>query len=193
MTTTSNATTKTCSKCKQNLLIERFYKNKQTQKLYPKCKDCLNKYSHELYLRNAEYRKRMCEYSKQYARSHPEATRRHVDQYAKTHPEAIRAYRKRYAREHPEISARYNRSLRTDVMQAYGGKCTCCGETTIDFLTLDHINNNGAEHRRRVGESSVYTDLRKRGYPQEGYRVLCWNCHMARGTFYGCPHQGATT
>lgn len=39
--------------------------------------------------------------------------------------------------------------------------------------------------------SHVYADLRRRGWPQEGYRLLCWNCNAM--TRYGrtCPHVWA--
>lgn len=44
----------------------------------------------------------------------------------------------------------YRKKLRTDVIAIYGGKCYCCGEEEASFLTLDHTNGNGAEHRRAI-------------------------------------------
>jgi hypothetical protein len=44
--------------------------------------------------------------------------------------------------------------LKKEVMAAYGGCCSCCGETILDFLTIDHINNDGAEQRRVLKHSS---------------------------------------
>jgi hypothetical protein len=29
--------------------------------------------------------------------------------------------------------------------------CACCGESLIGFLTLDHINGDGAQHRKALG------------------------------------------
>ena len=43
---------------------------------------------------------------------------------------------------------RYRHKLRADAIEAYGSKCSCCGESESRFLTFDHINNDGAEHRR---------------------------------------------
>ena len=40
------------------------------------------------------------------------------------------------------------RKLRAQVIAAYGGACACCGENAPEFLQVDHINNDGAEHRR---------------------------------------------
>lgn len=44
-------------------------------------------------------------------------------------------------------NATYARRLKLEVLAGYGGKCICCGETHPAFLTVDHINNDGAEHR----------------------------------------------
>lgn len=85
---------------------------------------------------------------------------------------------------------RYTAALRDEVFAAYGGyKCVCCGETQKEFLQLDHVDNDGAEHRRKIGRTSIYGWLKKHGFP-EGFQVLCANCNYAKG-FYGyCPHQG---
>lgn len=80
--------------------------------------------------------------------------------------------------------------LRLQMLEAYGGRCACpkCPESNPDFLCLDHVNGDGKMHRLKVG-SHTYADLRKRGWPQEEYRLLCWNCNS--GTRWGkpCPHE----
>lgn len=44
----------------------------------------------------------------------------------------------------------------------------------------------------KVG-SHIYAQLRREGYPQEGYRLLCWNCNaMTRGE-RPCPHEFEVT
>jgi hypothetical protein len=63
----------------------------------------------------------------------------------------------------------------------------------VIFLTIDHPEQNGAEHRREIFGTSVgragerfYRWLKRGGWPA-GYRILCWNCQHA--TFRGgCPH-----
>lgn len=75
--------------------------------------------------------------------------------------------------------------LRRDVFGRYGGKCTKCGEEKLDVLTIDHIENNGAEHRRQLGKSggpSFYRWLRKQGYPKDGYQILCMNCNSSKSS-----------
>ena len=77
--------------------------------------------------------------------------------------------------------------LRQDIFDAYGWSCACCGETEEAFLQLDHVKDDGAQHRRRVKGTNVYHELRQRGFPS-GFQTLCSNCNWAkrRGD---CPHQ----
>lgn len=71
-------------------------------------------------------------------------------------------------------------------------RCVCCGERTVEFLGLDHVNNDGAAHRREIGYGSrpLYTWLRKTGYTYRGLVVSCHNCNMARAMYGECPHTG---
>lgn len=85
-------------------------------------------------------------------------------------------------------------NYKLEVMSHYGGaKCACCDEDHHEFLQFDHIDGNGAEHRRnltgnaRDGRNLAFW-LRKNGYPP-GFRVLCTNCNFALGHFGSCPHQ----
>jgi hypothetical protein len=109
-----------------------------------------------------------------------------------------RCYSKRRYDQDPEIArrqareshARNRKRIRDEMVEAYGGRCTClcCPETNPAFLTLEHINGDGKEHRAQVG-SHTYADLRRRGWPKEGYTLLCWNCNaMTRGG-RTCPHM----
>lgn len=83
-----------------------------------------------------------------------------------------------------------SKELRLEVYNAYGGAiCKCCGEKTVEFLTIDHINNDGAKHRRTIGRTSILSWLKNNGYPS-GYQVLCFNCNMGKQLNGGvCPHQ----
>ena len=90
------------------------------------------------------------------------------------------------------------RKLRAQVLEAYGGKCQCpsCDVTTPEFLQIDHVNDDGGEHRRQLFGSNkrgcshrFYTWLRKNGFPKEGFQLLCANCNFAKGHYGKCPHQ----
>ena len=100
--------------------------------------------------------------------------------------------RAKYPERYKAKQRRSRQKLRAEMVAAYGGKCSCCGETNIEFLTLEHINNDGAEHRASLGTgggNKVWFDLKKRGWPKEGFTILCWNCHMATCHGHPCPHK----
>lgn len=85
----------------------------------------------------------------------------------------------------------YRIELRAEVLAAYGGKCTCCAESHSDFLSIDHVNNDGAAHRREMrqaGGYNFYLWLRARGFPRDRFQLLCHNCNFAKGKYGSCPH-----
>jgi len=102
-----------------------------------------------------------------------------------------------------DCCSRYNKSnrrrTRLKVIDGLGGKCECCGEDREPFLTLDHINNDGAQHRKslwpgqmngwRTGSQVVYREVIKQGFPRDKYRILCYNCNCALKTYPICPHK----
>jgi len=80
---------------------------------------------------------------------------------------------------------------REKVIRGYGAKCACCGETEMQFLTIDHINNDGAEHKRSLGGVDLYTWIIRNNYPKT-LQCLCYNCNCAKGHYGSCPHKKAT-
>jgi len=80
--------------------------------------------------------------------------------------------------------------LKQEFLEAYGRKCACCGETTEEFLSLDHVNGGGKAHRDRLKSvGAVYQELKALGWPQDDYRLLCMNCNFATRGGKICPHQ----
>lgn len=65
--------------------------------------------------------------------------------------------------------------------------CACCGESSIEFLSVDHIKGDGNIHRREIGQG-LYTWLIKNKMP-EGFRILCMNCNHSYGHYGTCPHN----
>lgn len=111
--------------------------------------------------------------------------------YYLLHKKQEKQYRKQYHQEHIQqerVSQRlYGRMVLADdklvVLSYYGkeGKLQCCWPDCDiidpDMLSLDHIKDDGAEHRRRVKGASgrnLYRLLRRDGFP-EGYQTLCMN------------------
>jgi hypothetical protein len=96
-------------------------------------------------------------------------------------------------RESARMSFRAARSrLRSQLVEAYGGCCACCGEKEQAFLVLDHDGDVPRHHRdgrgRRIGGTALYRIVKKEGYPSS-YRLLCWNCNAAHAYYGSCPHQ----
>jgi hypothetical protein len=172
------AEAKRCLRCGLTKPISEFSKDKRRPDgCKSHCKECHNKYN-----------KKWCE-------ENPDKFKDRKERYVETHRVQINDYAKKYREKHPEkrkeYRDRYRRNLKIEVISHYCDeeiKCVCCGETILEFLTIDHINNNGAEHRRRVGPN-IYNWLKKNNYPN-GYQVLCMNCNWGKRVNGGiCPHK----
>ena len=120
-------------------------------------------------------------------------------------PEVYREACRRTRRKHgPLIRERrraWNRKLKAEVFKLYGGyRCVCCGETEPSMLTLDHINNDGGEHRRREPamrwSKHLYAWILKQP-KKPPLQVLCYNCNISKFRNNGiCAHRikkGSTT
>lgn len=82
--------------------------------------------------------------------------------------------------------------LKTECLERYGKMCSCCQETIIQFLTIDHEGGNGNNHRKElfkhnVGGVHMYRWLKKNNFPK-GYTILCMNCNWAQRYSNICPH-----
>jgi len=94
------------------------------------------------------------------------------------------------------IKNAYRLKLKTECFNAYGGcLCKCCGEKELAFLSIDHINNDGAKERKKLktvgGGANFYRYLKRHNYPDKHrYQVLCMNCQTGKKNNKGiCPHQ----
>jgi len=79
--------------------------------------------------------------------------------------------------------------LRETVLNHYGMRCNCkcgCNVTNTKHLTIDHIKNDGAAHRRITGTgASFYRWVINNQFP-DFLQILCWNCNCAKQYFGGC-------
>lgn len=66
--------------------------------------------------------------------------------------------------------------------------CACCGETSIELLSIDHIDGKVREGAKKMSGLKLYLFLMQHGFPL-GYRVLCYNCNAGEGWFGKCPHR----
>jgi len=89
---------------------------------------------------------------------------------------------------HDELRRRLNRAIVIDWYSNGGRRCACCSESRSEFLTIDHLNNDGNKHRRQISRENIYGWLIRNDFPS-GFRVLCLNCNWSLGVRGYCPHQ----
>lgn len=151
-----------------------------------------------------ENRKRIREYQRQWRIENIEKVRDYDKQWHKnfraSNPDKFKKWSKTYygANKTKLLMDKKIKlqSLKLEVYAAYGGaKCACCGEDHIEFLSIDHINDNGAAHRKKIfGDSRagsserMYRWLKRNNYPP-GFQILCMNCNCAKHRYGECPHK----
>ena len=83
---------------------------------------------------------------------------------------------------------KYDEKCKEEVFNHYGNKCACCGESNPAFLTIDHIDGGGTQHRKKIKEK-ITVWLYKNNFPT-GYQTLCFNCNWGKYFNGGiCPHK----
>jgi len=130
-------------------------------------------------------------------REKPGAHAAYMRDWRAANREKVRAYDREYYRLHPrkrlhdQQKQRVKRAaLRSEMIAAYGSACACCGEAQYEFLTIEHMNRDGGRHRKQVGgNAGVWLDLKRRGWPKDGYAVMCMNCNWGRRFTGRCPHE----
>lgn len=163
---------KVCQECKESKGIAEFNVNKRTGNVCDVCKSCrLGRLS--------AWKKQNPNHRVVYYRKHREMLIKQSVEYNKKHKT-----KRRY------INKTWRWRLRLKTIEAYGGFCVCCGEKTPEFLTIDHINNDGNVERKIHGLSgaALYRFLKDSGFPKDRYQLLCMNCNFAKGHFSECTH-----
>lgn len=144
------------------------------------------KFHKAYYQKTKEYQK---EKSKLYRQKHKEQLKEYAKKWYQKHRKESNEYGKKWSKEN-----RANRKFSVFAIYSEGQpRCVCCGETVIEFLSIDHINNNAPEQKRQFKtEGRAYSHLYKwlidNNFP-EGYQVLCMNCNFAKGKYGYCPHN----
>lgn len=165
-----------CRSCKTDTPVSDFTPYQQTAP-YPRCKPCVSRKSSNWYRGNREHR---LEVQQEWLSANREKARLKCKAWREANPEKGKA-----------TSKRYNAALRQRVLEHYGRACACCSDSIERFLTIDHINNDGAAHRKEIkwSGSSLYVWLEGNGFPP-GFQTLCYNCNIGRHQNGGiCPHK----
>ena|SRR3990167_6197051 len=94
---------------------------------------------------------------------------------------------KEWTKKNNEWLGKMRRQVRVEAVEAYGGRCVCCGEDQFEFLTFDHKDADGAEHRKDI---KMYFPiwLKRNNWP-DSIQLMCWNCNCAKNTYDHCPHK----
>lgn len=123
-----------------------------------------------------------------------------VRDWQKANPEKIKDYNQKRLKDpkwiayHKNYNKKYQQNLKKKAIEYYSkGKncCACCGETIFEFLTFDHINNDGFKKKDRTRNLAEW--LVKNNFPP-GFQVYCMNCNLGKHINNGiCPHNKICT
>ena len=157
-------------------------KRKEQHKNYrQENKEKIKEYYNKYYQENKEKRK---EYTKKNYQENKEKRKEQKKKHYQENKEKLKEYGKNYRQEIKEL-----------VYNHYGNgviECACCREKEIDFLSLDHIYNNGGKHRKKTGGGyKIFTWAIQNNFPPI-FQLLCMNCNFSkgkRGNNGKCIHQ----
>lgn len=125
------------------------------------------------YKENNEFRDNKIKYSIKYGKNHPVDKQNYLKQYYKDHKDQIM------------LTSKINQlNNRYEVLYWYSNglmECNECGVNISEFLCVDHINNNGVDHRKEIGigGDKIYRYLINNNFPN-GYQILCNNCNYLK-------------
>ena len=161
--------------------------------------------SKEQYIKNKEI---ILERNRKYSQDHKEEINKKKKERCQNSPlrklvkteQSREATRKYYNKNKDEINKKRrnkSRKRREKLLDILGNKCAVCGESYFKFLTIDHINDDGAEQRKKMRKSPSGGDLAKflerLGWPEEyikeNYQILCWNhnCTKKHRMYFDIP------
>jgi len=132
---------------------------------------------------------------KKYYATHKEQQKANTRKWLDAHPGKTNEYSAKWRAKHPEENRarilNYKIKQRELIFDHYGRLCACCGETRIEFLSIDHVKGGGNKHRRDAkltNSTDLYLWIIRHGFPDD-FRVLCYNCNCSLGFFGYCPHN----
>lgn len=182
---------KCCTRCGIEKEISAFWFNKRLNRTVAACLDCSRVARTSWRVANVE---RVREKNREWQIANSDRTKAAHQRWLQRNPGMAKERTAKWRAENREraLAAQRlsGRKLKDAAYAAYGGyRCGCCGETMEAFLSLDHTNNDGADHRRTMDRRKIYKWLAQNGYPS-GFQVLCMNCNFGKARNGGiCPHQ----
>ena len=210
-----------CAECDKSLRRQYYQRNKvaanESAAIYYEA------HKAEIQAYNKEYRDKnrakLAEQKREYYQVNKVRLNEAMTEYAAVNAEKIAQYQKTYRKDNqekiavqakartamrPEYVRRKDakrrkelyRELRRVILLELGGACYCCGLADLRFLTVDHINNDGKDHRKLSNGTTkngyfLLLEIQKEGVPKDRYQAACYNCNCARNLTPSktCPHQ----
>lgn len=132
-----------------------------------------------------KHREEAREYNRQYRLTHKEDKRQYDAQYYLEQKGKHRDYMRRHYMKYRMRQREKQIEQKKAILTYYGeGKLACvrCGFDDARALTIDHINNDGANHRKILNNKTgyhFYRWLKKNDYPK-GFQTLCCNCQSIK-------------
>lgn len=168
-----------CTNCKNTKPKSAFGKNeKMPDGIKHECAQCSSK-------RHAEW----------YKKNRSSVQMKHTA-YRSAHKKEIKKYKSAWMlhggkEKHRSWYVEYRLAKRLLVLGHYTGgtmRCQCpgCRVRGQQFLTIDHLEKDGSNHRKKVGHGVLfYLWIIRNRFPKY-LRVLCWNCNCASGMYGAC-------
>ena len=114
-----------------------------------------------------------------------------------THQSMVRGLGDRLCQKHSiringkERAVKYRKRDKKELYDRLGNRCACCGERDSMYLEIDHVHNDGTEHREKINANwgakhMKATSMHPRYYIRYltenpgGLQLLCSNCNRAK-------------
>lgn len=133
---------------------------------------------------------------KEWDRKYTQNNKEKINKYKEENKEKIAKYKVDYHNRNKDKIYRrkrdWNRALKIKVLTYYSiftTKPMCaipgCLISDPDMLCLDHIDNDGAKHRKEINKTNIYPWIIKNNYPP-GFQVICHNHNFKKELLSHC-------
>lgn len=158
---------KLCHKCSTNKPLSEFGKKKSAKSgLYSSCKACVSK-------QNAKYKSTHKERLSIVQKTKYAATK-------EKHAERWQAYYSDNADAINRVKNERREQEFQEFIGLFGGRCEFCEETEPEFLTADHVQDDGFV--RRESKNQILRLVAEKGLEEvkRRIRILCYSCNSGR-------------